>query len=992
MEIPDQDDEIARDPDAQVEATEGLSGNGEAEVRSLSVSENLRARLRQLERQGSGQPFRHRITLIGTAELDEAKPRASRSGALKLLEAVYEKGEEHWLDPVSAMAPLKEILFKEEAPPGVDRGIYYVLMRLARAGISPAAFVIHVVLPRMGNDYDWRQWRSRHVWVLGSIADLLIALRSAHPWNGSRLGTSPVIADVALCKYVGRPLARIPSERFSAQEAHLASWAEAWKSFSFSSAGFLTFMRRTVLPCLYRMSGKIDPEQLAPIATSLATLERTLGRRMQAMSPTAAEGFLATAGLTDSFEERMEKRTASGAGAWAVAMELHGYAELASQLATLDAGPAVLGRAAAISLNADPGYLMDAASLAGILRRDEGAALARWHLEDLARKSPADRAAYIVAVAANGGVHPRCPFAFAPTFHERRSFDAEALASSLGLDLEPLRSNDGSMPDLATMRRALFKTRPEAARLYAEMTEALGSGADRGWNQEDASRLDALGPGFHELAIRSLIPGLGTGFSFQALKQPSMCGLYQAYGAASSGSLIVSTLRLRLGSTGQAGKGIDVASRDAVRARVAVDIIESAWSALVSGKGDPECGSVFAELGKESAAARKRLADLKAIPEGGSVGEHDAKAIRAIEARLALMDAAFEALKDIPPATRDPRRFALAMHLAGHFFKPGDGPPFEAMAGAAVRYGKDGNFSSIVARLALDVAPGFMGVEQAALVADAVDALCAACAADDSVTKALGKAEGELASALRGSSRLRGGGPSAESMDAALRRVTAYARITAETAKWRDLLAKLSSDKPDQKHFTLRTSRGFLDAYYGDMGGICLSGFPELILRPGVIVCRLWDEDEHRIRGMCLFVLSTGPARSAGMGKFWYAFAFNPLRSLMRGIGSRELATLYLGFRASAEEISRRSALPVLVPGIGPKGILTHGMVSNDGTFATLVANYEQAAGSPHVADARGFDVYYPKAAFADALVIVDPKRPGSYRAQAELVKLKALR
>jgi len=112
----------------------------------------------------------------------------------------------------------------------------------------------------------------------------------------------------------------------------------------------------------------------------------------------------------------------------------------------------------------------------------------------------------------------------------------------------------------------------------------------------------------------------------------------------------------------------------------------------------------------------------------------------------------------------------------------------------------------------------------------------------------------------------------------------------------------------------------------------------------------------------------------------------------MRGMGSRELATLYLGFRAAAEEISKESGLPVLVPGVGPKGIITHGIVSNDGTFGTLVANYELAAGSPHVPDAKGFSLYYPLSAFADSLLIVDPKRPASYRARAELEKLKALR
>ena len=115
-------------------------------------------------------------------------------------------------------------------------------------------------------------------------------------------------------------------------------------------------------------------------------------------------------------------------------------------------------------------------------------------------------------VASSGGVHPRCPFGFAPTFHERSAFDAEALAASLGLDLSPLRSKDGAPPDLSTIRRACFEARPEAARLYAEMAAAVASGRDRDWGETDTTRFDGPGPGFHELAIRSLIPGLGTGF------------------------------------------------------------------------------------------------------------------------------------------------------------------------------------------------------------------------------------------------------------------------------------------------------------------------------------------------------------------------------------------------------------------------------------------------------------------------------------------------
>ncbi|MBN2874249.1 MAG: hypothetical protein JXM71_04065 [Spirochaetales bacterium] len=977
------DDELAEDAPYQEQADGATAGRTGA-----SMSEGMRERLRALERTGTRQPARHRLALTGAAELDEARPRESRSGTFKLLEAVYQRGETHWLDPERALSPLKDILFKEGAPLGADRGIYYALTKLARAGISPAAFVTHVVLPRMGNDYNWRQWRSRHFWVLGSVADMLIELRSAAPWNSSHLGSSHVLADVALCKYVGRPLARVPSERLASQEEYLAAWANAWRGFAFTSNGFLEFMRRTVLPCLYRLSGRIDPEQLAPIARSLAALERTLGRRMAAMSPEAAELFLASAGLSDSFEARIEKRAASGAGAYALALELRGYAELASELSALDAGLAVLGRAAQHSLDADPGYLVDAATLVRALRQAEGASLVRWHIDALPRTSEPARVAFTAEVSRNGGLHPNCPHTSIPLFFERYSFDAEALAASLGLDPVPLRLGNGSPPDLPTIRRAWFAAHPEGARLFAELANAVASGGDRSWTHADAARLDEPGAGFHELAVRSLIPGLGTGFSLHSLKAPTLSTLLDSYGAAASGNLVDVSIRLRLGSTSQAGAGVDAAGKDAVRARVAVGLIESVWRVLVTRGGDAECGAVFAELGKNAAAARKRLADLGAP---GTAGEGNDAKRAALESRLALMDAAFEAMKDVPPASKDPRRFALAVHLAAYFYKPGDDASLVALAGLVARYAADPTFSAIAARLATDVAPGFMGVEQAALVADAIDSLCAACAADGSIAAAINSAEGELATALRGSSRLKAGVASADSLDAALRRVSAYQRITAETAKWRDMLAKLETAKRPARSFTLRTSRTPLDAYYGDMGGICLSAMPELVLRPGVMVCRLWDDDEERIRGMCLFVYAAGPVRSAGIARFWYAFAFNPLRSLIRGMGSTELATLYLGFRTVAEEISRRSALPVLIPGLSERGIVVPGIVSNDGAFSSLVSNYERAAGSPYVNDASGFSVYYPRATFAEALIAVDPRKPESYRARGELEQLGAI-
>jgi hypothetical protein len=54
------------------------------------------------------------------------------------------------------------------------------------------------------------------------------------------------------------------------------------------------------------------------------------------------------------------------------------------------------------------------------------------------------------------------------------------------------------------------------------------------------------------------------------------------------------------------------------------------------------------------------------------------------------------------------------------------------------------------------------------------------------------------------------------------------------------------------------TSKTFIDSYYGDMGGICLSGLPQYILSPGFFVQRLLDNTEKQIIGMSILYLSNG--------------------------------------------------------------------------------------------------------------------------------------
>jgi hypothetical protein len=1005
MDQPFDDDELADYDPADVTDHSPMPADNAttatANAAALELPDRLHRHIRELERNGTTQPFRHRIALIGETRLDEARPRGTRSGALKLLEAVYANGKPHWLDPVTALAPLRDILFKQGAPPGSDRGIYYILIRLARSSISPAAFITHVLLPRMADDHDWRRWRNRHVWLLDGIADILIELRAAPPWNGERLGSSSVLSDIALCKYVGRPLCRLNSERFHAGATHLEAWTKAWQTFSFASPGFLGFMRRTILPCLYRLSGRVDIEQLAPIAAAMAGLENILGRRMTVMSPAAAEAFLASAGLADDFDRHMEARLATEGGAWAIARELRGYADLAKALANLDAGLAILGQIAHMAIGLDPDFMADAAVMVRQLQRDEGILLLRWHIQALSKVPVSERPDFIQAITTADGMHPAYPHrADTPIWEQPRLAGLNHLATELHLPTQ-------AQWDLPGIRKSFFNHEPKAAEMFHELTNAVAAGQDRTWKMADVSRFDTIGPAFHELAIRSLIPGLGSAASLFSLKSRDMASLLQSYGRAAEGTMVAASIDIRLTTHGLPG---DPAGGDAVRARVPTGFFEAVWSAITGDTADQGNAALFAALGQEAAAARRSLNEMKGQPAGQE------RSIAALQARLAILDDIFLILEDSSglmaanPAGLT-RRFAMAVHAAAYFHKSADHAALAVLSSAVQRYRNDPVLAALVARLSSAVAPGFMGVEQAAMLADTVNAICTAAADDPLLDRILAEATGPLQAVLVRTCRTRGTTRPAEAFDAALRRLAGYARLVAETAKWRDLLSKLASrearsgasgteartgdagtDTPQQKgadrHFRCYTSRSALDAYYGDMGGICLSTKPELILRPGVMIGRLWDCGEQRIRGMCVLALVVRQKPIPGEPpRFWFAFAFNPLRSLTRGLGTNQLLTIYLAFRALAEHIALRTTLPVMLPGIG-----SYGLVSNDQSFASLVVNYERNAGSSQIQlDPHGlFAIHYPRRAFADAMLIIDPGKPETLRATTELIRMGA--
>jgi hypothetical protein len=213
-----------------------------------------------------------------------------------------------------------------------------------------------------------------------------------------------------------------------------------------------------------------------------------------------------------------------------------------------------------------------------------------------------------------------------------------------------------------------------------------------------------------------------------------------------------------------------------------------------------------------------------------------------------------------------------------------------------------------------------------------------------------------------------------DALDAAAKKMTYYAPIQAERAKWQDILDKM--EQKDEKYFhnmVIYTSKTFIDSYYGDMGGICLSGHPEQILRPGFYVQRLVDISEQQIIGMSVLHLSSGGFGSARVQakNYWQAFAFNPLSSILKHYSEGQQLYLYLQFRLNMEKVAWATKLPVALSGIDTGW----GLISNNGCFCDLIRSYEYSKPTARkVTNAKGLSVYYSADEFAAALVIIDPR------------------
>lgn len=958
-----------------------------ARLKSLKISDTLRGRIAEYEHSPETlTQFRHRIALIGAVELDSKRQLRAQSGAWPLLEAFYQYGKPHWLDPIKVIMPIKEIMFKMQAPPMADRGIFYVLTRVARAGISPAAFAMHILMPRMAQDYNWKLWRARHIWILDSIADLLVELRTKSPWNTHYLGKTKVLTDIALCKYVGRPLARLQSERIGEQKESLEAWANAWINFTFTSPHFLTFLRKAILPCFYRLSGKIDPEQLAPMALIMSNLEKKLGKRLDVISFDGIKKLIIQSGFLQTLEDRIRLRVNDEVGYLYVVRELRSYLELVEALSDTHAGLSMLREICQLSLLSEPTFLGHAAKLAAALKPSEGIHILRKHIIALQKTPENRREAFIAEIKTSGGIHGTISLPQKPGDISRYPSPYE-IAQQCGIAqdvYEGLEFNKKAPLEYKDISTYIAKNNQAYAKTLLTIAQALQNNADREWNEATVKDIDSTDPALLKLCIYTCISGAGSRYAHTSF--PELSSVYKGLKPFIKNNWPPIRFEFPVNTIPLEEVPLEPYACDLMRSRVKRDLFVNTLRALTVPSPDSDCSEAIAELGKYYTDVSRALnAELsRAIEETQTSmlkgqeqpDPHKDPKVKQLEKKQWVLNELFKALEDVPVSRGDPRRFILAILGCSLFLPANEKSAFSILMAAKSRYSNITAIAKTLEWLETDADSNFIGINHAKILISVTECLSNHLGNDEVLNKTLYTPEIHFTNFINEAIGTFNLPLSMPALEYAFRKSVQLDAHKIELAKWRDFAIKLAPKEQKQHKLVFALGKGYLDILHGEMGGSIFTGFIDILTNPDMLLCRVFDKDSGENIGSSIFILSRKGIPSARISTFWQFFSINVAPAMLTVMSLSQITRLYLGFRYMAEQLAVKTGFPVALCGINELNI-----ISSDPSFALIAKNFEVSTKALPVRDAECQPVLYPNSKFKTALLIIDPQKPDTLKA-----------
>jgi hypothetical protein len=978
----------------------------EQEVRKISgIPETQLRRLKRLARQ-SQLSYKQATLFRSEVELDLLRKDEDRLGIERLFVVYAEKGSAHWLNPVPHIRQLDEILRKYAGRGSLRRDtlapLLELLVEIAQQDINPTAFLRYVMLPRLLPDGDWRKWIERHLSPLRRIAEILVAMRGDPPFDKEILGSEStrLSRDIVLVKYAGKPLARYSPNDLT-DERLVREYREAWKNLSLDNAFTILFMKTNVLHFMYSMSGRISFQQLIGIMERMPEIERGFRENYPADLYNIDVAKIDLNLYDYDINKSIEARRREGFSKNDFVLELQAYMRVIKTLLGTTAGIYLCGYFAR-RMRADKSHEL-AELLSRLIEtvRDSGGRYAyTWHTSRMLKRPAPERGAYIDLIEEHGGYDPEYPraahifrnpleeyFAPVPNF-------IPVAALELGLSEEDLaRAGDGQSGSASAHRwynpglilRAYRLKYPESDGIIEKFQEDITTGRDRGWDHEHLRKLDGLGRALHVPLLKSVIQGL---------RAPAVADSFETLANRYESLELERSLEVSheftMARTDRQGPDVHRFRQQEVRRQLDLGVFREVWTCLE--ETPPESinnlarhvnAQVLSLREPEERVGGQLISLEQQLQEEGNEEnrkmrkktERLQKSLAAIRQQRAGLQAVLNTLEEI----HEDLRFPLLLHVAASQAKAGSAFSREMLAWIINRYSGDEAVSGRIAYLQADIPIELLTLEQAGHIVNTLETLRLRVMHDVEATfeKHRDSME-EFNSVVEPFILTRVKTADAASADAAFAKLCSLGKMNALQARWRELLQK-TEDAQEGEPWLLFTSKTPVDAYYGHMGGICLSQYPDMIRNQDFAILRLSSPRYRQIQGMAaLFRSHRGlPSCPGTPASFWHAFAINPLPSLLNRQTQRQQLMLYLHYRLILEQLSLQSGLPVVLSGIG-----TWGIVSNSTAFAAIVTGFERRVGSVEVFDARGLSLYYSEEQYARALLMIHPGRQETVLAQ----------
>lgn len=954
-------------------------------------------KLRDLRKKSKVSITQSRPFLAGV-ELDI---RRKHENAL-LIEDLYVewcgKGNKTWLSPFEILTKYDEALLLFSGKRSSIAAFIQNLIALSREGISPHAFLRYVQNPRMGADFNWREWSSKHLTPLRLIADTLLELKRSAPFDKEILGTQRVrmARDIVLVKYAGKPLARFSEEAL--KSSAIGVYMESWAGLRLDNSAFILFLKKNILPILFALSGKVDLPHLNRILSLLPDVERLFRENFK-------EGYLdslakdAPGIYGKDFEKGFQERRNKGYKYYDFIVETESFLKILSALLKTQSGYFLLPWVSNVLVGKkDTNLAQNIAALVDALDDTGGNHTYTWHIRKLMNKPARDREAYITLVRDNNGVDPEYP-------NIRRIFQNPGdtyettylleLARKLGIPLSDFGPK-GTVFSFKDLLNAYTKRNPESLEILNRFRMDAITGIDRQWDLQTLAQFDSLGNNVHPLFLRSAIRGLGSNF-FSAIKSVNFSNLYSEFSIAKPNSFhIEKEFKIPFYEV----NNMDKFKEEEIAKKVNRKLVLSALSPFLTASPvsvdnfvpflSTESIQLRESLESKTEEQRKLELEIKFLEENEvpdkAILKEKRDSAKKLEKSISFIRdkrTHYEEILSIYHRLSEDEKFLVIILVSGYIADTGSELYSFAVSMILIRYEKETRLAEQLDFLRQDIVAETFNYSQFMYFLSTLELCKNLIQTDKALTKIESESDHRLHGLLRPYIITKNKKLNTESIDASVSKLTSSGKLNSEKSKWQDIIENTEKKvKEKLSPFKLFISKTSLDAYYGDMGGICLANYPAEIKKEGFYINRLIQKDDEMIVGISIAIMTNGGIPSLGIKSYWAAFAFNPLSSLISSYSYRNQLYIYLQYRRILEMLSVKTNLPVVIMGVD-----TYGIVSNHAGFKDLIVGYEEKKKFPakRLSDAHGISLYYDENNYRKSILIIDPTNKDTFTAEAAI-------